>query len=660
MNNYVQIKNVEALPRIPLEGNIDLTYRCNNNCRHCWLRIPEDSPEMENELTFKEIRQIVDETKKMGCQRWYISGGEPMVRPDFPEIFDYITRNTLSYRLNTNGTLITPSIARLMKRKGRKWIALYGATAEVHDHITRTQGSFDAAMQGCAYLKEAGTGFMFQVIPMKDNYHQFQDMIKLAESLTPNWRVGASWLFLSASGDPSKNAEIKAQRLTPEEMFNIEKPDFFYQETLENEESCSIPFDPKNDNLFKACITSKRDFHIDPYGQMSFCRLIKDSSLRYDLRKRSFTECWEKFIPSLKNRIKGEEEFLKNRGSCELRKDCSWCPAYAYLENRRYSAKITYLCKIEKEAQKFKEKWLNGHCRYYNIAGLTVQVSSDLPIKDTTFHPKFKPFEVEQPGEDVVKIRHRFAIPNLNGQDLGEEVFRTPPWTIYKKGNAWIYLSSIEEYETPQQVTIFNNDHTRASIYNAEGGVFRNGNIQSLTLFPSDQLLLARILADRQGFYIHSSGVNLKGNGLLFVGHSEAGKSTMVKILQNKAEILCDDRVIIRRWPDGFRIHGTWSHGEVPQISAGSAPLKTIFFLEKARKNQLITVNNKQEATKKILACLIKPFVTTDWWDKVFTVVEKLVQEIPCYRLHFDKSGRVVELLENFCSAQARQARRSE
>jgi len=515
-------------------------------------------------------------------------------------------------------------------------------------------------MQGCAYLKEAGTGFMFQVIPMKDNYHQFQDMIKLAESLTPYWRVGTSWLFLSASGDPFKNEEIKAQRLSPEEVLKVERPDFFYQEAIESEEICSSHFHPKDDNLFAACINTRRDFHIDPYGQMSFCSLIKDPSLRYDLRKGSFKECWDKFIPSLKNKVKGKEEFLKNCGSCELRKDCLWCPVYGYLEHRKYSAKISYLCNIAKETQKIKEKWLNGHCRSYNIAGLTVQVNSDFPIKDTTFHPKFKPFEVEKPGEDIIKIRHRFAIPNLNGQDLGEEVFRNPPWAIYRKGDSWIYLSLREGNETPQQVTVFNNDHTRASIYNAGGDVFRNGNIQSLTLFPSDQLLLARVLADRQGFYIHSSGVNFKNNGLLFVGHSEAGKSTLVKMLKDKSEILCDDRVIVRRWPEGFRIHGTWSHGEVSKISAGSVPLRAIFFLKKAQNNRMIPLNDKQEAVKKTLACLVKPFVTNDWWDKIFDVVEKLVQEIPCYKLYFDRSGRVVELLENLCSSQTKQARRSE
>ena len=77
---YLKVTTLKNIPRIPLEGSIDLTYRCNSNCRHCWLRIPPDAAEKNNELTFEEIKSIVDQAKKMGCRRWSISGGEPIDR----------------------------------------------------------------------------------------------------------------------------------------------------------------------------------------------------------------------------------------------------------------------------------------------------------------------------------------------------------------------------------------------------------------------------------------------------------------------------------------------------------------------------------------------------------------------------------------------------
>jgi MoaA/NifB/PqqE/SkfB family radical SAM enzyme len=100
-------KNNRNPPRLPLKGSIDLTYRCNNRCRHCWLRTPDGS----GELSTQEIIALVDDARAMGCREWAISGGEPMLRPDFVEIFDYITSHAKSYSLNTNGTLITPEIS---------------------------------------------------------------------------------------------------------------------------------------------------------------------------------------------------------------------------------------------------------------------------------------------------------------------------------------------------------------------------------------------------------------------------------------------------------------------------------------------------------------------------------------------------------------------
>ena len=71
---------------------------------------------------------MVDQARALGTREWAVSGGEPMLRPDFPEIFEYVTAKATTYSLNTNGTLITPRVARLLKRKGSKMIAVYGAS----------------------------------------------------------------------------------------------------------------------------------------------------------------------------------------------------------------------------------------------------------------------------------------------------------------------------------------------------------------------------------------------------------------------------------------------------------------------------------------------------------------------------------------------------
>jgi radical SAM protein with 4Fe4S-binding SPASM domain len=639
---------VPVLPRLPLEGNLDLTYRCNLNCRHCWNRLPAGSPEKQLELSIDEIASLAADARKMGCRRWSMSGGEPMLRADFTEIFEVLTDRSVSYTLNSNGTLITPAIARQLRRKGTKLVALYGATKDVYEHVTRTPGSFERALRGFAYLKEAGADFMVQVIPMRDNAHQFREMVEFADSLDRPWRVGAAWLYLSACRDSERNREILRQRLEPQEVIELDPPSVSLdgQQGRGKDPHC-LPGGKVSP--FARCIAARRDFHIDPYGRMSSCAFVQDPDLRYDLRRGSFQEGWEQFIPSLKDRVRPEPEYQENCGSCEHRDDCRFCPVYAHLEHGSLSARIDYLCELARETRAFTERWRREHRRCFRIGGLTVQVAFDLPIRENTFHPKFKLFEVEDPGKDNVSLRHHFSLPDLDGRDLGEVVTRCGHWIVSRKGNSWIYQggASAADSGALRQLAVFSRDHTQGEIYHRDDTVFRDGLIGSLSLLPTDELPLARALAGRQGCYFHASGVELGGQGLLFAGTSGAGKSTIATMLGGVGRVLCDERVIVRRLDDGFHIWGTWSHDEMSVGSPHSAPLRAIFFLRQSAENRVLGSLDRRVVVRELLNTLVRPLMTADWWDRMLALMERLVREVPAYELHFDQGGGIVPVLQD-------------
>jgi radical SAM protein with 4Fe4S-binding SPASM domain len=642
MSRFVHRKKLERLPRLPLRGSLDPTYRCNNNCRHCWLRLDPGSAEQDRELSFDEIRAIVDEARKMGCREWFISGGEPMIRPDFADVLAYVTEHAAAYTLNTNGTLITPEIARLMKRKGAKLVALYGATAGVHDRVTRKPGSFEALKKGVACLREAGAGFTVQIVPMKSNYSQYEAMVRLAESWSPSWRVGATWLYLSADGNRARNREILEERLAPADVVKLDAPAGLDADVE------PAPGRPHCGDLYEECLAARRDFHVDPYGGMSFCSFVKDPGLRLDLRSMSFREAWDEGLPALAKKTKPAQSYFENCGACELREHCRWCPVYAYLEYRDHSAKVEALCAIAREERAVTREWAGSHRRSYMIAGLHIRVEADLPITDSTFQPKFEAFRSSDSGPAELSIRHHFSLPDLEGADLGREVYRRPPWAIYKRDGAWIYLGI---YPDPadrrlHRVIVFNDDHTRARIFNPSAELFLGGSLDSLMLLSSDQVMLARVLPFLGGAFVHAAGVDMNGRGLLFAGPSEAGKSTIVKLLRGRAAILCDDRMIIRKEAGGFRIHGTWSHGEVPDISPGSAPLRAVLFLRQSGENRLERVEDPGAILKDLLPRLVRPLVTADWWDRVLGLVSDVAANIPCYNMHFDKSGKIIGSLE--------------
>ena len=291
------------------------------------------------------------------------------------------------------------------------------------------------------------------------------------------------------------------------------------------------------------------------------------------------------------------------------------------------------------------------NCRWYSIGDITLQVESDLAFSEQTFSDKLELFRIASPGPDVVQIRHHFGLPDMTGWDSSREKYRREPWAIYQTDSGWIYLGILPQgfEEKLWKVVVFNPDHAQADIWHPDESAFLQGGATSLTLFPSDQILVARLLAGRSGCYLHSAGAIINGAGMLFVGHSEAGKSTTTQMIidagargELPVEILCDDRNIVRRLASGWQAYGSWSHGDIPLVSPASAPLRAICFIEKSAENSLLPLTDRQEITRRLLACVIKPFVTVEWWEKTIDVVAQLAAEARFYLMRFDKSGAIV------------------
>ena len=227
----------------------------------------------------------------------------------------------------------------------------------------------------------------------------------------------------------------------------------------------------------------------------------------------------------------------------------------------------------------------------------------------------------------------------------------------------WFYRGIAPDGTNSQlhRVAVFNNGHTQATIYSPPHDVeyIRTNGWYSLSLLPTDQIWLAPLLANRNAVLLHSAAVILNGQGLLFVGHSGAGKSTTVKMLKRRAEILCDDRNIARCWDTGWRVHGTWSHGEVADVSSASAPLHAILFLQQDTRNEIVPLTNPKEIWRRLLPTFIKALVTAEWWQKELGIIERIVNEVPCYTMHFDKSGAIVAELEKLTKAKNQKTKTS-
>jgi len=289
-------------------------------------------------------------------------------------------------------------------------------------------------------------------------------------------------------------------------------------------------------------------------------------------------------------------------------------------------------------------------CRYFRIGGITIRIEAGMPFSETSFHPKLSRFSADGPGDDTVQIHHRFGIPDCPKEKRGTEVYRKPPWMIYRKGESWIYTQSLQggHNNLLSFMAVFSDDHSEGRIYHDIScrDLFREGNLASLAQMSTDEILIARLLADRNGFLIHSCGAAMDGKGLLFVGHSKAGKTTAGSFVKPSGHILCEDRNIVRRHDDGWKVYGTWSHGNLPDISPGPAPLRAVLFPEKSDCNRLVRIEDRQEIVRRTIGCLIRPFETKAWWEKIMTSIGQMVREVPCYRMQFDLSGEILNELK--------------
>ena len=137
--------------RIPLDGTFELTFRCNLKCKHCYCNQPvNDKKIKKQELSTEEIFRVFDEISEAGCFWLLISGGEPLLREDFEDIYIYAKRKGMLITLFTNGTLVNTKIAEMLKDYPPFLveITLYGATAKTYEKITGVQGSFTQCIKG--------------------------------------------------------------------------------------------------------------------------------------------------------------------------------------------------------------------------------------------------------------------------------------------------------------------------------------------------------------------------------------------------------------------------------------------------------------------------------------------------------------------------------
>ena len=200
--------------KAPLYVAWEITHRCNARCLHCYSASGPDAS-TDSELTTRQALSVIDQLAEAGLLMLAFSGGEPILRKDWESLVVHAVRRGLGVNVGTNGSTITPGIARRLNELGVKsvTVSIDSHRPDVHDHFRQFSGLFWKATEAVRLLVEAGVRVVVGFTPTKLNWRDGEGVIKLARRLRGG--RGES-LGIRASGPGSPRTGALAWGVAPD------------------------------------------------------------------------------------------------------------------------------------------------------------------------------------------------------------------------------------------------------------------------------------------------------------------------------------------------------------------------------------------------------------------------------------------------------------
>jgi radical SAM protein with 4Fe4S-binding SPASM domain len=334
-----RLNEVAVTERIPLSGSIELTQKCNLRCIHCYYDRNTGSRKRK-EINTKEICSLLDDITEAGCLYFLMTGGEPLLRSDFLEIYRYAKERGLIITLFSNGTLINEQIVDLFQELPpyEVEISLYGATASTYEKVTGIPGSFRKCFDAIELLVKKDIHLRLKTILMNVNSHEFFDIRKIAKDLGVKFRFDAA-IFPCFNGDRSPlDYRVSPQEAVAKEFLDEENISD-WKRFFKRMKGYKLP-----DSMYH-CGAGRASFHIDAFGNLSPC--LMTNTISYDIVKSNFLEGWQKGIFGI-SELKAFGD-IKDCGQCEKIHLCGYCPAFFALENGNESIRSDYVCTMGNE-----------------------------------------------------------------------------------------------------------------------------------------------------------------------------------------------------------------------------------------------------------------------------------------------------------------------
>lgn len=326
-----------ARARIPISAMLELTSRCNLRCRHCYLgNQTEQHRKRALERDTESVKASLREWADAGCLYLLITGGDPMMRKDFADVYRYARELGMIVTVFCDGILVTDKIIDLFRElpPRKVEISIYGATADTYESVTRVPGSHAKAWTGIRRLLDADIRVGLKTILMTLNTHELDAMEAQAKELGVGFRYDAAIFpcLPDGSGDPL-DLRVSPEEVVAHETANPQRRAMWKEKILATERL------PVTDRIY-TCGAGATSFYTDPFGNLSPCLLT--THYRYQQGSRPFAKVWQEDLKQIRERRRTRSEGCMTG---KLRGACSHCPAFNFLETGDEEVESEYMRK---------------------------------------------------------------------------------------------------------------------------------------------------------------------------------------------------------------------------------------------------------------------------------------------------------------------------
>jgi MoaA/NifB/PqqE/SkfB family radical SAM enzyme len=331
--------NDQTQPRVPLTASIELTCACNLRCRHCYI---DDRSTRSQDLSLKQIDSIFTDLARHEVLFLVLTGGEPLLRPDFPEIYRLARQLGFVVIIFTNATLVSPSLAQTLLQypPRRIEVSIYGRTRETYERVTGIPGSFDRFQQGLTLLLDNGLSVELKSVVMQTNQHELQAMRDWATELGCQFRYDPL-IHCSLAGDTTPILE----RIPPSAVLDLQMSNPADQRQFLNY-AARVANLPPQTHLFE-CGAGTQIIHIDARGQAHPCVIWRKHP--YDLTRQSLHTGWTNHLQYLR-------ALSAPPGDCSVCQDrglCGRCAPISLLESGAAGKSVPFHCDLARLRHQF-------------------------------------------------------------------------------------------------------------------------------------------------------------------------------------------------------------------------------------------------------------------------------------------------------------------